>query len=338
MNMPAICLDGAAQAVRRLDRRWLLALYAVVPLSIGVIVADILVFGRYLQRAILPATPEQWPIWAVVFGLPHVIAGLLTMADREYLGFYRRRCIAPLLLFGTVSLGAAVGPAPFLFAVSIWLGLYTVTHLLSQQIGLSYSMLRTPSSRQMRIWKVLIMAIGLILYVALYLDVSMPNATLGHFDPHALCVLVCVPLLAALAVSTAALARGAVDRCGRYYIWSNAGMMLGVYLAYLLRYPVFILLIPRVVHDLTAYLVYLNHDTNRNATTRHNVLYLLQSRRQRPARWILPAVSIALGFGLQMNDYPPVIAANFFLTFMHYHIESFIWRRPNPHRSFLELS
>lgn len=333
--------DGVCEAavpLRSLDRRWLLALYAVVPVTGGVMVFDRLVLGSYLQRSALPAAPEDWAVWTVLFGMPHVIAGLLTMADREYLGHYRRRFRWPALGFGAVSLAAAIGPASFGLLVTLWLALYTVTHLLTQQIGLAFTMLVAPPRRWMRVWKSVLLTSGLLLYAGLYLDTNLPGASFAGLDPHALVVLACAALMLPLVVATAVLARHAGDRCAIGFVWANCAMPAGVLAAYVWRYPVFILLIPRVIHDVTAYLVYFNHDSNRNARYRHNLLYRRCQTEGRVAFWILPAVSMGLAHALQISDFPLFVAMNFFLTFMHYHIESVVWRRPHPHRRFLLLS
>lgn len=338
MTAPGELHEEAGAPPHRLDRRWLLALYAVVPLAVSVMLLDQLALGGYLRHAALPQTPEEWPAWTILFGMPHVIAGLLTMADREYIGHYRRRFMWPLLGFAAISIAAAAGPAEVAFAVTLWLGFYTVTHLLTQQIGLTFTMLGKPPMRCMRLWKGTILVLGVLIYAGLYLDTNMPSASLGGFDPHALVVFFGALLLVMLSGLTALLARNAVDRCAVAYVWSNWAMMAAVLAAFGWRYPVFILLIPRVIHDLTAYLVYFNHDSNRNAQHRHNLLYKRARSRRRVAFWILPAVSIGLAYGLQMTDFPLFIAINFLLTFMHYHIESVVWRRPHPHRRSLVFS
>ncbi len=325
-------------SMHTLDRRWLLVLYAVVPFALGVMLLDQLVLGSYLRQAVLPVAPDEWPAWTILFGMPHVIAGLLTMADREYLGYYRRRFRWPLLGFGAISIAAATGPAQLAFGVALWLGFYTVTHLLTQQIGLGFTMLRKPPLAWMRLWKWTMLVLGVLVYAGLFLDMNLPAASLGGLDPHALVVLGGAGLLVPLLVSTAVLARRAVDRCAVVYLWSNWAMMAAVLAAYVWRYPVFILLIPRIIHDLTAYLVYYNHDSNRNARHGHNLLYWRARRDRTIAFWILPAVSVGLAYALQINEFPIFIAINFFLTFMHYHIESVVWRRPHPHRQFLVLS
>lgn len=335
-------LDAQAPAgalpLHTLDRRWLLALYAVVPFALGVMLLDQLLLGRYLQQAVLPVTPDEWPAWTIVFGMPHVIAGLLTMADREYLGYYRRRLRWPFLGFGAISIVAANGPRQLALGVALWLGFYTITHVLTQQIGLSFTMLRKPPLGWMRLWKWTMLVLGVLLYAGLLLNTNLPDASLGGLDPHALVVLGAAALLLPLLMSTAVLARRAVDRCAAVYVWSNWAMMAAVLAAFVWRYPVFILLIPRIIHDLSAYLVYFNHDSNRNARHGHNLLYRHARRGRTVAFWILPAVSIGLAYALQISELPFFIFMNFFLTFMHYHIEAVVWRRPHLHRQSLVLS
>jgi hypothetical protein len=187
----------------------------------------------------------------------------------------------------------------------------------------------------MRWWKGTMLVLGVLIYAGLYLDTNLPEASVAGLDPHALVVLAGALLWLLLAGVSAVLARSAVDRCAVAYVWSNVAMMGAVLFAFVCRYPVFILLIPRVIHDFTAYLVYFNHDRNRNAGRRHNVLYRGAGH---VAFWMLPAVSIGLAYGLQGNGFPIFIAVNFFLTFMHYHIEAVVWRRPHLHRRSLELT
>jgi len=338
MGVPGDPQAAGAQPMHTLDRRWLLALYAVVPFAVGVMLLDQLLLGSYLRQGGLPAAPEEWPAWTILFGMPHVIAGLLTMADREYLGYYRRRFRWPLLGFGAISIAAATGPDQLAFGVALWLGFYTVTHLLTQQIGLAFTMLRKPPPGWMRLWKWTMLVLGVLVYAGLFLDMNLPDASLGGLDPHALVVLGGAGLLAPLLASTAVLARRAVDRCAVVYVWSNWAMVAAILAAFAWRYPVFILLIPRIIHDLTAFLVYFNHDSNRNARHGHNLLYWRARRGRTVAFWILPTVSVGLAYALQINEFPLFIAINFFLTFMHYHIESVVWRRPHLHRQCLVLS
>ncbi len=339
MGVPADPQAAAgALPMHTLDRRWLLALYAVIPFAVGLMLLDQALLGSHLRRAVLPVAPEEWPAWTILFGMPHVIAGLLTMADREYLGYYRRRFCWPLLGFGAISIAAATGPGQLAFSVALWLGFYTVTHLLTQQIGLAFTMLHKPPVGWMRLWKWTMLVLGVLVYAGLLIEMNLPDASLGGLDPHALVVLGGAGLLALLLVPTAVLARRAVDRCAAVYVWSNWAMVAAILAAFAWRYPVFILLIPRIIHDLTAFLVYFNHDSNRNAQYGHNLLYRRARRGRTVAFWILPTVSVGLAYALQINEFPLFIAINFFLTFMHYHIESVVWRRPHLHRQCLVLS
>ncbi len=51
------------QLVHVIDCRWLLALYAVIPLSVLLVVTDVWLFeGRAVYQHI-PTQPEDWPFW-----------------------------------------------------------------------------------------------------------------------------------------------------------------------------------------------------------------------------------------------------------------------------------
>ncbi|WVM89040.1 hypothetical protein UMZ34_24770 [Halopseudomonas pachastrellae] len=60
------------------------------------------------------------------------------------------------------------------------------------------------------------------------------------------------------------LARLTEGRLGRAYLWANALLLLSALVIDRLGYTLFVILMPRLIHDLTAYSVYVTHDRNRN--------------------------------------------------------------------------
>ena len=52
------------------DGRWLLALYLIIPLSLVAVLVDLLLFDRHWQQQWLPDDPNDWAVWALLFGLP----------------------------------------------------------------------------------------------------------------------------------------------------------------------------------------------------------------------------------------------------------------------------
>lgn len=319
-----------------LDRRWLLAVYLIVPATVLTIVLDHWVFGQILRVAILPVMPEQWSLWVILFGLPHVVAGTLTMADSDYLRHYRKQFILPLILYSTVALAGVLGPSLVRVLVPAWLGIYTIYHLLTQQIGLSFTMLRP--SRLMLFWKWMILLTGFLLYVGVYVGANIPDATIGGYDPYALCVIFSGSSLLLLTGSSFFLLKTVTAPVGARYLWANVAMIGSVFFAFVYGYTIFIIIIPRVIHDLTAFLIYANHDRNRNACTPHNYLYRLTRSLPLPFFLILPAISITLAYLLQASHHWLFATIIYLLTFMHYHTEAIVWRRPNLHRQHLNFA
>ena len=153
-----------AQAARQVDCRWLLALYGVIPLSLSIVAIDTLLLDQALLNAYLPSYPEQWAFWAVIFGLPHIVASLVTMADREYVAHYRHSLTWPLLFFAGISVLGVVGPQPVSYQLLLGvIALYTGYHVLAQQLGLTLMMMNTAPSRAFKAWKWIALAGGVAL-------------------------------------------------------------------------------------------------------------------------------------------------------------------------------
>jgi len=82
-----------------ISRRWLLAIYLIVPIVWLVVVVDLVALEGRL-RAQLPPSPEDLFWFTVFFVLPHILASQFSFYDREYLSVYRPRLLVgvPLVL------------------------------------------------------------------------------------------------------------------------------------------------------------------------------------------------------------------------------------------------
>ena len=320
-----------------LKRRWLFAVYAVVPLMAAMILIDAGLCDFYLRDHVLPSMPEQWSFWTVLFGLPHVIAGTLTSADRQYLRHYRRQFALPVLVYAVLALGGVAGPVVLQTAIPVLLGFYTIYHLLMQQIGLTFTFLDGTPRWSMQCWKWLILTIGLTIYGAVFLAANLPQMTVGGWAVQAACLRIVVPMMVLLCGVGTLLQTYARAPIGRAYVFGNVGMIGVTLLAFVGGYTLVIILVPRVIHDLTAFLIYDNHDRNRNAERPHNFLYRCPGIRSIPTPVRLPLISILLAWLIDSASYPLAIGIAFWLTFLHYHMEAVIWRRPQRHRDYLVL-
>lgn len=147
------------------DSRFLLALYAIIPLSFAVIAADILFFGSAV-RDFLPGKPEDYLWFLFIFNLPHIMASLVTYADKDYVRAYRR----PLLKGLAVSIFAPLAIVLILGfnAFFIFIAFYTVYHVLMQQYGVSLMLLGRRANATFTIWRWASIAAACILYLHVY--------------------------------------------------------------------------------------------------------------------------------------------------------------------------
>ncbi|WP_373188000.1 hypothetical protein [Halopseudomonas sp.] len=326
-----------------IDCRWLLALYAIIPACLLAIILDALLLDGQAIHRYLPDRPEQWPFWTVIFGLPHIIASLLTMADREYLSFYRRSLFWPLLLFAAITSAGHFGPQPVSYdLLLVILAFYTIYHVLAQQLGLTLMMMGTAPTRTFKFWKWTSILAGFAIYINVYGQQFIPGSAI-RVGGVALTIVelftwIAALLCAAQLVLALRLAPTSRHRMGVWYLWSNVALIISALLINHLGYTLFVILIPRVIHDLTAYTVYITHDRNRNRHGPVNLFYRLTGFSRLSPLLLLPALSIAIAFVLSSQQHYPVISiAILTMSFLHYYFEGFIWRGPNPHRNYVNF-
>lgn len=326
-------------AMRLLDCRWLLALYAIIPLALAVVIVDAVMLDGILLRQYLPADPERWPFWTVVFGLPHIIASLLTMADKEYLSHYRHSLFWPLAVFALIAAGGYFGPQPharqLLF---IFFAFYTIYHVLAQQLGLTLMMLGTPPSLTYRLWKWLSVFAGFAIYVNVYGQARLGHWAIGPLSLYELLAYAAAALCAGTIVQALRLSRTAKHAVGIWYLWGNVALLASAFLINEIGYTLFVILVPRVIHDVTAYMVYITHDTNRNRERPVNLVYRLTCFTRLPPVLLLPLLSVAIAYLLSSYQHYALVGIVILtLSFLHYYFEGFIWRGPNPHRAHMSF-
>lgn len=320
---------------RTIDCRWLLALYAVVPLSLLIAAADILLLDSRLRHDVLPYSPDRWPLWSVVFGLPHIVASLVTMADREYLAHYRHSLLWPLVIAATGSSICVLGPQPIgQQALFIFLAFYTIYHVLSQQLGITLVMMGTPPTRAFHAWKWLSIFSGFAIFTLVFGHAyGLRHVMLGSFRLYDLLEVMAGVLMALTFAFALRLTPRSRNRLGTWYLWGNVALLATAFLTLELQYTVFTILMPRVIHDLTAFTVYITHDMNRNAEQPRNLVYRLARFTRLPPLVLLPVLAIGIAYFITTSLHIAAVSVLMFtITLLHYYFEGFIWRGPNPHR------
>lgn len=359
----------------------LLALYAVVPLSLLAVFVDI-VFLNGSLRAWLPENPGQLIWWAIIFNFPHIVSSLITLADDEYIPYYRARfqkaliiIIAAVLMVNIVLPLVLPNMAAFLLygLFFIFFAGYTMYHVLSQQFGIGMMLMKVRPDKFYEIWRYC----GAIAATAMYMLVfAKPNFQSVQFDGFTLYN--AAQVLAAVFVGLACvaglyLASKSQRKLGTFYVLSNLFMLIATLLCSLLEYSFFVILIPRLIHDVTAFIIYSTHDHNRNLDTAHNYVYRFLSFIPLPIVLLCPLLAVLaansiecgaylLDFGLGFNPvegsnecalkhfYAPSVLEPlpasmqvglqilFITGFFHYYIEGFVWKREAIHRHSVSFS
>jgi hypothetical protein len=343
---PSAGSDSRPPSRLTISARFLLGIYAIVPLCLLVMAVDYL-FGGGALRSVLPSSPDSFFIGPLLFGTPHIIASSVILATNgAYLRAYWLRLmlftVAILLFFGVGSLVIPHSYEVFLAVVGAW----TVLHVIKQQVGLGKGLCRI-SGFVYEAWGWTLVVFGSIIYFALYGGFSTETAAWVDRVLWA---------LAALALAlTVVCHRRIPTTMGRLYLWGNALMVLQGGLFYAEGYSFLAILAPRLVHDVTAFAFYVVHDVNRHGAKPQNLLYRVASKLGLGIVWVCPAVAVLLTFliGKYVDPVAQLVvtpllghqlpySASFlivgYLALLHYYTEAFTWRKGSPYRQHVAVT
>lgn len=326
--------------------RLLLGLYAIIPLCLILQMAD----GWFLHgflRENLPSKPSHFLLFQILFGTPHILASTIVLvSNTDYLRFYRRNLIAVTtaiaIIFGVGSL--FIPYQVFYVLVAGW----TVYHVLKQQHGVARGVCRLPSwAFYLLLW--LSIAAGLFVYIGIFLKNSLDVQQTEWLKQIA--GLLCT----ALVLSAFYCQRHVTTGFGKWFLWSNILLVLSSFYLYLQQYYLLAILVPRLVHDATAYIFYVTHDYNKHHLHPQNFLYRYAARCNVHIFIVLPVCSLVLAFFLQAygDNIVSVLTEFFFgveirkavtlgllgyLALMHYYTEAITWKGDSPYRQFIAFS
>ncbi|MGR9086483.1 MAG: hypothetical protein ACU841_05335 [Gammaproteobacteria bacterium] len=326
--------------------RLLLGLYLVIPVCILLQLLDSTVWQGYLKES-LPGSPSHFLLYQILFGTPHILASTIVLiSNRDYIEVYKwkviRMSVAIILIFG---IGSLYIPYRVLY---ILVACWTVLHVLKQQHGIARGLCRLPNwAFHLLLW--LSVAAGIMIYIGIFLKNSLAPG-------HTLLIQQSVAYLgAALLLATAVCQRCVPNRLGKWFLWSNSLLVFSSFYLYLQQYYFLAILVPRLVHDTTAYFFYVTHDYNKHLSQPKNLIYRLAKRCKVHYFIVLPALSFGLAFALQSyGDAAVSLITNSwfgfeirkavtlgllgYLALMHYYTESFTWKQDSPYRKFIAFT
>ena len=317
MNLP-----NAPLSIRPL---WLCAIYLPLLLALLIVPLDIFWLGQSIQSW-LPNTPYQLLLFPIFFDFPHIVSSLISFADRDYLRFYR-------WYLGVFITGALILTVLFAyFSAEIWLlaiwAFLTMFHVVRQQFGIGRAVMKNTNHRyEISSW----LAVGVAFL--LYLLIVASERSNNVLPIEHIMLLIWGLWGAFLVFSIWNIPVASSNPCGRLYYFLNCLLVLTAPVFFVTGYAFFYLLVPRVIHDLTANTFYAVHDHNRRLDSPRKNWIMGNPLANFVPAWILsPALGVVLVFIV-----PPAWALVFiFLSFLHYGLESVMWRTGSLHRKQLK--
>lgn len=324
-----------------ISSRFLLGIYAVLPLCLLMMISDQLFWGGALFSN-LPTSPDRVFAFQLLFGTPHIIASsVILVTNSDYFRAYRVRLgLLTLIILAFFGLGSLFIPYHLFVA---FVGTWTIWHVLKQQVGIGRGLCRL-SGRLYDIWGWTLVLMGALLYYPLYTGNNFAPATarLAHGA---------LWLLSALTIALTLIChRRITNTMGRLYLWANALMVLQSVLLYARGYFFLAVLGPRLVHDLTAFTFYVAHDVNRHGVEAQNLLYRLARKLRLNVFWVCPVVAVLLTYLIgrladpimHLLGYNLPQSAGFlivgYLGLLHYYTEAYTWQRGSPYRRYIALT
>jgi hypothetical protein len=322
----AISQTKSAHYPQIIEARHFFIPYAVVPFVLVIVLANWLI-GWNLQET-LPTSTASLIIFGLIFENPHIIASNLGLMNREYLKFYRRKLIIGVVLLIAVSLSLLIvaGERGFFTFFYTW----TIYHVVRQQVGMGKLLNKQPS-RLYEIWGWMYLAGSLAVAIGV-----------GFFRDSMISVPGDIVRTSIYLISVATIAMGTIvffrlkSRPGRYYLLANQLLLVSVVICYLQQIPLFAVLLPRMVHDISAFMIYISHDTNRNLERPKLFLYRA-TQTIMPIWTALLLVSVSWGAVVTYSGLKVLFWIAVSLALMHYMTEIFIWKHGSLHRRYIHI-
>lgn len=307
-----------------IDSRFLLAINAIIPLSFLMIALDLAFWGGTI-KTFLPHKPEDYAWFSFIFNLPHIVASFVTYADRDYIRHYKWQLTRSAVLCVTISCAIAflISPEVFFMCFSV----FTIYHLIMQQYGISLMLAKRRPDLIFQFWRWLSLGASASLFLGVYRPEQDWWETAGY-------TMLVLALPFAVLFYWREMREADVSRTSKAYYIASCAIAVAACFASSMGYPFIMVMIPRFIHDATAFTFYAVHDHNRNLDASHNWLYrVLRPLHVSPLVLCLP-LSIALTWYFAMHEYDslPVMLFLLFITLVHFHMEGYMWKRDTPHR------
>ncbi len=325
--------------------RYLLGLYIIIPICLMIYWLDGFIWNDYLLNN-LPSSPSHFLLFQILFGTPHIIASsILLFSNKEYIINYQRKIVwMSLFIIAFFGIGSLFIPYIALYVIT---ACWTVYHVLKQQHGIGKGICRLPTHAFYTL-----LTLSILAGICIYLGIFLKNSLTPQYTSWVLNIATALTLL--LVLASAYCQTLTHTWMGKCYLWANTLMVVSSLYLYSQQYYFIAILVPRLIHDITAYSFYITHDYNKHHPQAQNLLYRYAKKFHLHIFIVLPILSFALAFLLQAygDEMINLITRNLFdfeiykavtlgvigyLALMHYYSESFIWSADSPLRQHIRF-
>ena len=311
------------------SRKGLMSFYWLILIAWLIVALDFLVLKGSIQQR-LPKLPEEFIIFAILFNTPHIFASSLTFFDAEYLKYYKTRLLISffLILISCIAIPQIFGYGLFATIFLTW----TIIHVVGQQFGLCVMMTKVKSTDFM-VWKWTGLPISVLIYLDVYLDIG------NRFLLSKLMFYISLVLFIPFTITTITYSLKSKEQLGKIAVLSNYVLVLSAWTFFNINYSFFAILVPKVIHDFTAFSFYIAHDTNRNNNHSHNFLYGPLIKIGIPIIILGPMLAIGLSYTFtQYRGVTWLETLVISMYFFHYYTESFAWKKGSLHRRAISVN
>ncbi len=347
MSAPTVSIhDAICERKLVVSYRLLLGLYAIIPVCLLLQCLDSWFFQDFL-RINLPSRPGHFVLFQILFGAPHIVASnILLVSNRDYIKHFKNHIIwMTVAIAFAYFAGQMLLPYRLLF---IFVACWTVFHVLKQQYGVARGVCQLPD------WLFkLLLSLSIVAGVAIYLGIFLK----GSLDAQQVFWIKCIAGAGCLLLFLAAIIYqdNVASPFGRWFYWANIFLVLSSFYLFMQQQYLMAILVPRLVHDATAYVFYVTHDYNKHNQKPQNLIYRYAERCNIHIFLVLPILSFALAFALQAygdeavniitrylmgDEFYKAVSVGFlgYLALMHYYMEGLTWQKGSPYRKFIAFS
>jgi hypothetical protein len=323
----------------------LLALYAIIPLCFLVQLSDSFFFdGALLQY--LPSSPSHFVLFQILFGTPHILASnILLTTNKEYWRIFHKKVI--WMTVAIIVFFAIANQVLSYYTLYVMVTSWTVYHVLKQQHGIGRGIYHLPGwAFYTLLW--LSISAGLAVYMGIFLKDTLTAQHAEWVRQAAASLVFCLIFM------TVWCQRYIKNGFGKVFMWANSSLVIMSFYFYMQEYYFLAILIPRLVHDATAYIFYVTHDVNKHRGHPQNFLYRWTSKVKLNVFIVLPLASFALTYVLQVygDQWFNVLTEYLFgvkiykaitlgligyFSLMHYYTEAFTWKGGSPYRQYIRF-